>query len=155
MSVLVAAVQTVAPVAPVVKEVVTNNITQPVAQTPAVVMQLAALVSTYGAGLVVSLFHIIGKLKIKWLDGNVNRVLALILGVGIGLTSAYVQGGLSLNVHGLVVAVISTAMALFGQGTTFNVFQFLGELNSTTKTVSNSVSQELAADAAPAPQAQF
>lgn len=147
MSILLALVSTPTPTPEIVKETL-QTIVQPVAQTPAVVLQLAALVTTFGAGLVISLFHLTAKLKIKWLDGNVNRVLALVLGVGMGLTSAYAQGNLTWNQQGLVVAFVATAMSLFGQGTTFNVYKFLTSLTSVTTTVGTVITQELATEAA-------
>lgn len=147
MSVLLALVSTPTPIPEVIKETL-QPIVQPVAQTPAVVLQLAALATTFAAGLVVSLFHLIGKLKIKWLDGNVNRVLALVLGVGTGLAATFAQGDLKWDQQGIVVAVVATAMSLFGQGTTFNVFKFLNALTATTTTVDTAIKTELATEAA-------
>lgn len=156
MSTLLAVLATPTPSPTVIKETL-QTIVQPVVQTPAVVLQLAALATTFGAGAVISLFHLIGKLKIKWLDGNVNRVLALVLGVGTGVVSTFAQGDLKMDEQGLVVVFIATAMSLFGQGTTFNVFKFLQELSTSTTTISGAVSQELATETASpeAPKADF
>lgn len=140
------------PVQTVVEKTTTlQPVVQPVAQTPAVTLQLIALGATAVVALAVSLFHQALAAKVVWLKDNANRIITAVYTVGIALVAAYSQGKLKLDTTGYYTMVVSFAVALATALGRYNlVFKFFTELSSVASTVSTQTNQVLATETAPA-----
>lgn len=138
-------VATPTPSPTVIKETL-QTVVQPVAQTPDVVVQLAAVLGTAVAALVISLFHQIASSKVAWLRDNVNRLVVALYTVGVGLVSAFSQGQLHWDATGVVTSLLMVSVAVATALGRYQLFQFVATLVKRGSKVSSDVEAALATD---------